>query len=121
MLYLNYGKIVCLKFRKIESQLCFSSKAEDETYIHLFHRCRKTSILWRHLQEFISTALNLPSVSPQSAAIFGFLDDTLEHKLLINHILIIFKIIYIKLEKTKILISTFLKTIFQKLEILKLI
>ena len=42
------------------------------------------------LQEFFSTALDLPSISPQSA-IFGFLDDAIEYKLLLNHILLIFK------------------------------
>ena len=78
------------KLRKVESRLCSFCKAEDETYVHLFCRCRKNSILWRQLQEFISTDLELPSTSPQSA-ILGFLDDALEHKLLLNQILLIFK------------------------------
>ena len=38
------------KLRKHESPLCSFCKAEDKAYIHLFHRCRKTSILWRQLQ-----------------------------------------------------------------------
>ena len=29
------------KFSKVESPLCYFCKAEDETYIHLFHRCGK--------------------------------------------------------------------------------
>ena len=78
------------KFRKVESPLCSFCKAEDETYMHFFYRCRKSSILWKQLQEFFSTVLNFPSILPQSA-MFGFLDDPLEHKLLINHILLIFK------------------------------
>ena len=82
------------KLKKVESLLWFNCdsfcKAADETYIHLFRRCRKTSILWRQLQEFFNTALDLPSISPQST-IFGFLDDALEHKLLLNLILLIFK------------------------------
>ena len=78
------------KFRKVESSLCSFCKAEDETYIHPFYRCRETSILRRQLQEIFSAALDLPSISPQSV-IFGFLDDVLEHKLLINHVLLIFK------------------------------
>ena len=76
---------------KAESSFWFSCKAEDETYIHLFHRCIKTSILWRKRQKFFSTAINLNSILPQSS-IFDFLDDALERKLLINHILLIFKI-----------------------------
>ena len=78
------------KLRKVESSLCSFCKDEDETYIYLFHRCRKTSILWRQLQEFSSTTLDLPSIS-QKSAILGFLDDALEHKLLLCHILLIFK------------------------------
>ena len=80
------------KLRKVESSLCFFCKAEDKTFLHLFDRCWKTcekTILWRQLREFFSTALDLPSISPKSA-IFGFL-DALEHKLLINQILLILK------------------------------
>ena len=33
------------KLKKIESPRCSFFKAEDETYIYLFYRCRKTSIL----------------------------------------------------------------------------
>ena len=80
------------KLRKVESPLCSFCKAEDKTFIYLFDRCRKTcekTILWRQLLEFFSTALDLPSISPKSA-IFGFL-DALEHKLLINQILLILK------------------------------
>ena len=35
---------------KLESPLCSFCKAEDKACIHLFYRCRKTSILWRQLQ-----------------------------------------------------------------------
>ena len=81
---------ILFKLRKVESPLCSFSKAEDETYMHLFHRCRKASILVTRLQGFFITTLDLPSISPQSA-IFGFLDDALEHNLLLNHILLIFQ------------------------------
>ena len=79
------------KIRKVESAMCSFYKAEDETYIYHFYRCRNSSILWRQLQGFFSTALNLPSILPQSA-IFSFPDDALEHKLLINNILLIFNL-----------------------------
>ena len=74
------------KFRKLESPLCSFCKVQDETFIHLLYMCRKTSILWTQLQEVFRTAFDLRSISPQS-----FLDDILEHKLLKNHILLIFK------------------------------
>ena len=88
------------ELRKVESSLCSFCKVEDETYIYLFYSCRKTSILWRQLQEFFSTALDLPSISPRSA-IFGFLDDALEHKLLIKHILLLFKNYLYKTRESK--------------------
>ena len=36
------------KLRKVDSLLCSFCRAEDETHIHLFYRCKRTSILWRH-------------------------------------------------------------------------
>ena len=102
------------KFRKVESLLCSFCKAEDETYINLFYRCRKSFILWRQIQEFLSAALDLPSISPESA-IFGFLDDTLEHKLLINRILQIFKNYLYKAGENKDLNFNILKNYLSKI------
>ena len=92
----------------------FFLQSEDETYIHLFYRCRKASILWRQLQETFSTALHLRDISPQSA-IFGFLDDALEHKLLINHILLIFKNYLYKARENKDFNFNILKNDFIKI------
>ena len=103
------------KLRKVESLLCSFCKAEDETYIHLFYRCRKTSIFWRQVQEFFSTAPDLPSISSQSA-IFGFLDDTLEHKFLLNHILLIFKNCLYKARENKNLNFNILKNYLTKIK-----
>ena len=102
------------KLRKVESPLCSFCKAEDETYIHLFYRCTKTSILWRQLQEFFSTALDLPNILPQTA-ILGFLNDALEHKLLLNHILLIFKNYMYKATENKNFNFNILKNYFTKL------
>ena len=102
------------KLRKFESLLCSFCKAEDETYIHLFYRCRKISNLYRQLQEFFSAALNLPSISPEST-IFGFLDDFLEHKLLLNHILLIFKNYLHKATENKNLNFNILKNYLTKI------
>ena len=88
------------------------------TYLS-FIGAEKTSNLRRQLQEFFSAALNLPSISPQSA-IFGFLGDSLGHKLLLNHILLIFKNYLYEARENKNLNFNMLKNL-QKLEILKLI
>ena len=102
------------KFRQVESTLCSFCKAEDETYIHLFYKCRKNSILWRQLQELFSSALNLPNISPQSA-IFSFLNDALEHGPLINHILLIFKNYSYKARENKDLNFNILKNCLTKI------
>ena len=99
-----FANKMLFKFRKVESSLCSFCKAEDETYIHLFYRCRETSI----------STLDLPSISPQSA-IFGFLDDALEHKLLINHVLLIFKNYLYKARKNKDLNFNILKNHLTKI------
>ena len=93
---------------------CSFYKAEDETYIHLLFRCKKASILWRQLQEFFSTTLDLPSISPQSA-IFGFLVDAIERKLHLNHILLIFKNYLYKARENKDLNLNILKNYFTKI------
>ena len=83
-------------------------KAEDEIYIRDFYGCRNTSTLWRQIKEFFSTGLVLPIILPQSAS-FGFLDDILEHKLLLNHILLMLKNYLYKAAEN--VFSTYLKTI----------
>ena len=76
--HIFFVKKILFKLRKVKSPLCSFCKAEYETYVHLFHRCRKTSILCWQLQNFFSTTLDLPSISPQSV-IFALIDDILLH------------------------------------------
>ena len=40
-----FANEMLFKLRKVESPLCSFCKAADETYIHLFYRCRKTSLV----------------------------------------------------------------------------
>ena len=42
---IRFVKEMLFKFRKVESPLCSFCKAEDETYIPLFYRCRNTSLV----------------------------------------------------------------------------
>ena len=60
------------------------------------------------------TALDLPSISPQSA-IFGFLDYVLEHKVLLNCILLIFKNYLDKARENKDLNFNILENYFTKI------
>ena len=96
------------KLGKVESPLCYSWKSEDKTHILFFYRCWKKPILLRHLLEIFNVGLDLASISPQSTT-FGFVDDVLENKLLLNHILLIFEDYLFKPRKNKNLDINILK------------
>ena len=78
-------------FNKVTSPLCCICNKEDETPTHLFFTCFFTTSLWKQLQNALLNILVLPNLTPQSA-IFGFLNIEKEHYLVINHLLLIFKL-----------------------------
>ena len=78
-------------FNKVTSPLCPICNKEDETPTHLFFTCSFTTSLWKQLQNALLNILVLPNLTPQSA-IFGFLNIEKEHYLVINHLLLIFKL-----------------------------
>ena len=86
------------KFGKSNSPHCSFCKKEEETPLHLFYECSKTSNLWIELQLCLENKILLPSITPQSA-IFGFIDIT-ENKILLNHLLLIFKFYLYNARKT---------------------
>ena len=106
ILFLNK---LLFRLKKVESLLRSFCKPEDKSYIDLFYRCRETSIICRQTQEFLSTTLYLPSILSQSA-IFRFLDDASEHKLLLKCILRIFKSYLYKARENKSLNLNILKS-----------
>ena len=78
------------KFEKVTSPQCFFCKLQDETTMHLFYDCLIVKKLWNKLKSILSNNLNFPISTPHSA-IFRFWDlDTKEH-LILNHLLLIFK------------------------------
>ena len=92
---------------KKDSLYCLNKLGIRKLYqIQIFEKYRKPISQMRYEEFFsnidfewksivlVSTGLDFPSISPRSA-IFGFLDDVLEHKLLLNHISIIFKKLFI--------------------------
>ena len=82
------------------------------TYIS-FIGAEKLPFFGDNFRSFLYTALDLPSISPQSA-IFGFLDDSLEHKVLLNHMLLIFKKYLYKARQNKDLNFNILKNYLTK-------
>ena len=78
------------KFVKVTSPRCSFCKLHDETITHLFYDGLIVKRLWNQLKSILSNNLIFPISTPQSA-IFRFWDlDTNEH-LILNDLLLIFK------------------------------
>ena len=88
VLYLNK---ILHKFKKIDSPRCSFCDKEDETPLHLFFSCPRSKDLWNQLCNFFSHDLHLPLLTPQSS-IFGFYKNDYQHSVLINHLILIYKI-----------------------------
>ena len=79
------------RFGKIDSPFCSFCKIIEETPLHLFYNCIKTKLFWDQLKDFISNEkLSFSSRTPQSA-ILGHIDLSDDY-LLINHIILIYKL-----------------------------
>ena len=88
----------------------------QNTFTH-FYECDSIKCLWLDLVQYFQNSLVLPILTPQTA-IFGFLDSTnsdynfKKNKLLINHILLIFKLyVYRSREKQFIHINNLIAKI----------
>ena len=116
ILYLN--KRLCC-FGLVNSPLCSFCKVIDETILHLFSECNKVLFLWEKLTEKLSRNLQLPILSPQSATL-GFLNLEQNTFIVINHILLIFKLfVYKEREKGKLCFDTFIRKIDSDKETMK--
>ena len=83
-------KKIFFKFGKVISPRCSFCKLHEETIIHLFYDRSIVTRIRNQLKSILSNNINFPISTPQSA-IFGFWDlDTNEH-LILNHLLLIFK------------------------------
>ena len=78
------------KFGIVSRSLCSFCNSEEETPFHIFHNCTHTKNPWNQLQTFINENLVIPCLTPQSA-MFGFIDTQQENRVIINHLLLIFK------------------------------
>lgn len=87
ILYLNK---ILHRMGLADSSECPFCHDEDETVLHLFSECRSTLSLWSQLNAYFSNNLELPNLTPQSA-FFGFCTIS-ENKMILNQILITFKI-----------------------------
>ena len=78
------------KFGIVPRSLCSFCNSEEETPISCFSRLYSHTV-WNQLQTYISENLVMPCLTPQSA-MFGFIDIQQENRVIINHLLLIFKL-----------------------------
>ena len=88
------------------SPLCSFCNLYDETPFHIFYECDRVKFLWSELVQCFQNTLILPTLTPQTA-ILGILDSVSNNsffennKILINHILLIFKLYVYKSREKK--------------------
>ena len=89
---------ILYKINVITSPLFSLCKEKNESVAHLFCYCRETRRLWHQLQKWFPDYGNLPHLEPQMI-ILSIWDDDKPDKILINHMISLFKrYIYLKKE-----------------------
>jgi hypothetical protein len=87
-LYLNNRLAL---FGKSPTTNCSFCGTANETADHMFVECSHSKTLWQGLVSHFIHQLTFPTLNSQSAHL-GFLDDKIQNYLLLNHILLVFKI-----------------------------
>ena len=78
------------KFGIVSRSLCSFCTSEKETPFHIFNDCTYTQNLWNQLWTYISGNLVMPCLISQ-CVMFGYIDTQQESRVIINHLLLIFK------------------------------
>ena len=86
-----YVNKMLFKFGKVISPQCSFCKLHEETVMHLFYNCLIVKRIWNQLKSILANDLNF-SISMLQSAIFGFWDLDTNERLILNHLLLIFKI-----------------------------
>ena len=103
------------------SPLCSFCNLYDKTPFHIFYECDRVKLLWSELVQYFQNTLILPTSTPQTA-ILGILDFVSNNsffennKILINHILLIFKLYVYKSREKKCININNLMTEIQKVK-----
>ena len=83
------GKMI-FKFGKVTSSRCSFCKLHEETIMKLFYDCLIVKKLWNQMKSILSNNLIFSISAPQSV-IFRFWDLDMNEHLILNHLLLIFK------------------------------
>ena len=78
------------KFVTVSWSLCSFCNSEEKSPFHIFYDCTHTQNFWNQLEACISLNCVIPCLTPQSA-MFGFINTQQENRVIINHMLVIFK------------------------------
>ena len=90
------------RFGIVSRALCSFCNSEEETLFYIFHDCTHTQNLWNQLQTCINENLVIPCLPPQKAML-AFIDTQQENRVIINHLILIFKFNVYKLRDLKAL------------------
>ena len=97
-------------FRWKNTPLC--SFCNTETPLHIFGECTYVVYLWQQLATFFKNNLILPALTPQTALLGLWSDNTNHDEPIINHFLLIFKLyVYNSREKHRLSIMDLLTDI----------
>ena len=96
ILYLNKS---LTRMGILNNSLCSFCNISDETPLHLFYECNNSTQIWSEMQLHFRNTLHLPDLTPQSA-LLGFF-ELVHDRVIINHLLLIFKITLYNNRKNK--------------------
>jgi len=116
VLYLNKKLFL---FGLSETSNCPFCNTENEDTSHLFYDCPQTRDLWLALKNAFDTILPLPDLTTKHA-LLGFFDHDREHCMIVNHVLLIFKIFIYRQRSSGILSIDNLLTKIKDIAILEI-
>ena len=85
-----YVNKMLFKLGKVISSRCSFCTLHGKTIMHLFYNCLIVKRIWNQLKSILSNYFNFSISTPQSA-IFGFWNLDTNERLILNHLLLIFK------------------------------
>ena len=100
-----------------DTPLCSYCNEDNETIKHLFYDCKLTQNLWSQIKNFFQNILYIPDLDLQSAVV-GFLNENNNNNILLNNILVTFKMtLYKNREKHSATINNIIKNIVSRKKI----
>ena len=97
-------------FNKQDTKLCSYCRLQDETTNHIFVECKYAIKLWSDLRHYRRCSFDLPILNPQITTFGSFKIDP-DLVILLNHILLLYKHIYLSRDSSELSFAALLKDI----------